>query len=131
MEEVVDGLLLEMRLGEARKREVLLGKSVEGIDLVADRRDQSGRLVHLGFRATPHNVLQDLGVQLDGADGIAHLVGDLEREPAHRGHALGHEQLLLCGLQSVEGPCQLVVEALDLTPRPALAVGHESQGHGG
>ena len=49
---------------------------------------------------------------------------DLEREPAHRGHALGHEQLLLRGLQTAQ-------QALHLAARPALAVGDDADDHRG
>ena len=91
---VVDRVLLELRPREAREGQVLLGERVEGAHLVADRGDERGRLLHVRAAAPLHDVAQQLGVQLDGRDGVAHLVRDLERQPADRGHALGHDQLL-------------------------------------
>ena len=124
LHEVVDRLLLEVRLGEARERQVLLGERVEGVDLVADGGDETAGLDHVGARAAAHDVAEHLGIQLDGADGITHLVRDLERESAHRGHALGYEQFLLRGLQAAQ-------QALHLAARPALAVGDDADDHRG
>src|SRR6266850_4817318 len=45
LDEVVDRLLLEVRLREAREHQVLLGESVEGVDLITDGRQEPARLL--------------------------------------------------------------------------------------
>ena len=82
---------------------------------------------HLRLAPVAHDVAEDLGVQLDRGDGVAHLVRHLEREAAHRRHALGHHQLLLGGLQPRQRLGELGVEPLDLAARAALAVGDVSE----
>src|SRR4030095_11599765 len=64
-----------------------------------------------------------LGVQLDGRDGIAHLVGHLEGQFAHRSHALGHYQLGLRALETGQRARELRVEPLHLGAGPPLAGG--------
>ena len=91
--------------------------------------EQPARLVHLGPGPRLHDVLQQLGVQLDGADRVAHLVGDLEAQPAHRGHALGLEQLGLRCLQPAHRAGELGVEPPHLGAGAPLALGHDAHGH--
>ena len=50
LQEVVDRLLLEVRLGKAREGQVLLGQRVERVHLIADGRDQPAGLVHVASR---------------------------------------------------------------------------------
>ena len=84
-----------------------------------------------GSAPLAHDVAEHLGVELDGGDGVAHLVGHLEREPAHRGHALGHNQLLLGGLEAGQRPGELGVEPLHLGAGAPLAVGDVAEREGG
>src|SRR6185503_19209643 len=128
---MVDRLLLEVRTRKPGEGQVLFGQGVERGHLVANRGDERGRLLHLRIPALAHDVLQHLGVQLDGADRVAHLVGDPERETPYGRHALGHHQLLLGRLQSAQRAGELVVQAFDLAARPAPPVGDQPQGHRG
>src|SRR4030095_16132513 len=132
LHEVVDRLLLEVRARKAGERQVLLGQRVERRDLVTDSGGECHRLLHLlRLRVLADDVLQHLGVQLDGADRVAHLVGDPERETPYGRHALRHHQLLLGCLQPAERAGELVVQAFDLAACPALPVGDQTQGHRG
>jgi hypothetical protein len=117
--------------GEAREREVLLGQRVERVHLVADGADERRGFLHLGPGPVAHDVPEHLGVQLDGGDRVAHLVGHLQRQAADGGHPLRHQELLLCRLEPRQGAHQLGVEPLDLGPRPALALGDVAEGEGG
>ena len=126
--EVVHRLLLEVRLREAREGEVLLGERVERVDLVADGGHQAAGVVHVHARARAHDVLEHLGVQLDGADRVAHLVRHLQAEPPDGGHPLGLQQLPLRRLQPAHRARQLGVEPAHLAAGPALALGHDAHG---
>src|SRR3990172_10528295 len=77
---LVDGVLLELRAREAGEGEVLLRESVQRRHLLADGGQEARGLVHLGSLVLAPDVAQPLGVQLDGGDGVAHLVRDLQRE---------------------------------------------------
>src|SRR5438128_727509 len=120
-------LLLEVGAREAREREVLLGEGVQRGDLLADGGEEAPGLLHLPRRSPGHDVAQHLGVEADGGDGVAHLVGHLEGEPPDRRHALGHDELLLRGLELRQGPLELLVEPLHLRAGPSLAVGHVAE----
>ena len=76
-------------------------------------------------------ITHQLGVQLDGRDGIAHLVRHLEGQTAHRSHALGHHQLGLRALETGQRARELRVEPLHLGAGPPLAVGDHAHGEGG
>src|SRR6059036_790698 len=78
LDELAHRLLLEVRAREAGEGEVLLGERVQRADLLADGREQARRLLHLPCRARLHDVAQHLGIEPDGSDRVAHLVGDLE-----------------------------------------------------
>src|SRR5438128_4789684 len=127
LHELVHRLLLEVGAREARERQVLLRQRVECVDLVTDRGDEPRRLLHVRVRASAHDVVEELRVQPDRADRIAHLVRDLERQASDGRHPLGDEQLLLRGLQARERAGELDVEPLHLVARPPLAVGDEAE----
>src|SRR3989442_1512915 len=101
--------LLEEGGGEAGEGQVLLGERVQRADLLADGREQARRLLYLPRRPPLHDVAQHLGVEPDGSDRVAHLVGDLERQAPDGGHALGHHELLLRGLELRQRPLELLV----------------------
>src|SRR2546429_1228092 len=116
LHELAHRLLLEVGAREAGEGQVLLGERVHRADRLADGREQARRLLHVPRRPPLHDVAQHLGIEPDGSDRVAHLVGDLERQAPDGGHALGHHQLLLRGLELRQRPLELLVEPLHLRP---------------
>src|SRR2546425_2666545 len=131
LHEMVDRLVLEVGPRKPGEGQILFGQRVERGDLIADRGDEARRLLHIFAAPLAHDVFQHLRVQLDGADRVAHFVGDLERQPADRRHALGHDQLLLGRPQPAQCSRELIVQPLHLAALPPLPVGDQAEGHGG
>src|SRR5882724_8829753 len=128
---LVDRVLVVLRTREPREGEVLLGDGIQRVDLLANGRHQHRRLLHVRAASLRDEIPHQLGVQLDGRDGIAHLVGDLEGQFAHRGHALGHHELGLRPLEAGQRARELRVEPLHLGTGPSLAVRDHADGEGG
>src|SRR6266542_1427813 len=125
---LVDRVLVVLRPREAREGQVLLGDRVQRIDLLADGRDERRRLFHVGTAALLDEVAHQFGVELDGGDGVPHLVGDLEGELADRRHPLDHDEFGLSSLEPRERAGELGVQPLHLGTGPALAVGDHAHG---
>ena len=124
---MIDRLVLELRARKPREGQIFLGELVERVHLVADRGDEAGGFLEIVRIAAANALLQHLRVELDRADGIPHLVRDLERQSPDRRHALGDQELLLRRLQARQRALELRVQTLDLLAAPALALGDVSE----
>jgi hypothetical protein len=124
--EVLPPLRLARRAGEAQ---VLLGDGVEPVHLARDGGAEGpglGGQLGAGLQLLG----EELGVEADGVQGVADLMGDLGRDAPHRRQPLGPPQLPLLrgerGGHGVElaGQQADLVAALDLHLARQVAGGH-------
>jgi hypothetical protein len=126
---LVEVLPAEGGLREAREGEVLLRDAVQPVHLARDRVDE---LARLGGGGPARELLdEELGVEADGVERVADLVGDLGGDPADRGEPLGPAQLLALASEGGRHVVELPGEEAELVPAPGLDLAREVAGGDG
>jgi len=108
-----EALAFQLGTRQAREAQVRLGDLGQPVDLADDRRDQPPRLLApLGDL-----VAQQLGVEPDRRERVAHFVGDVRRHAPDGGETLGPDQAVLALLDRVGHRVELAREIADLVVR--------------